>query len=65
MIAIGQYLVNPAHIIALQADGEAALKVFVSPPVGEISHTCDSPDDLESLRESIIEALNKSKAGIF
>lgn len=58
MITIGRYLVNPAHIIALEADGEAALKVMVSSPVNEISVTCDSPDDLASFWEEIVEAVN-------
>lgn len=60
VITIGRYLINPAHIIALRADGEAALKVYVSPPVGEISHSCDSPDDLAALRQDIIEAVRSA-----
>lgn len=62
MITIGRYLINPAHIVALEADGEAALKIFVSSPVGEISHACDSPDDMASLREDILEAVKNARA---
>lgn len=63
MIWLNRHLVNPAHIIAIKADGEAALTVYVSSPIGELSVTCDSPDDAASLREEIVEAVSNSQAG--
>ena len=60
MISIGDYLLNPAHIVAIKIDGQAALKIHVSNPVGEIYHRCDSPSDLLSMVEFLEEAVNKA-----
>ncbi len=60
MISIGEYVLNPAHIVAIQVDGQAAVKIHVSPPVGEIYHRCDSPSDLASTVEFLEEAVNRA-----